>query len=123
MRQRFDAMLHLFVAELVGTPRSFVRETEAGFTRRLFRRPRGATRQQRDKKNQRDQALLGDSIHCGSRLTKAQSRRSGTDAITLLPPLCGEGNLLLPGAFLVAMQTQFLAPFVLVDFGLPTFFQ
>jgi hypothetical protein len=124
MRQRFDAMLHPFVAELVGTPRCFVRETGAGFARRLFReRLRGATGQQRDKKNQCDQAPLGNSIHGGFRLTKAQSRRSGTDAITLLPPLCGEGNLLLPGAFLVAMQTQFLAPFVFVDFGLPTFFQ
>jgi len=54
---------------------------------------------------------------------KAQSRRSGTDANTLLPLLGGEGNLLLPGAFLVAVQTQLLAPFVFVDFGFPTFFQ
>jgi hypothetical protein len=66
---------------------------------------------------------MGVSIHGGFRSTKAQSRRSGTDSNTLLPLPGGEGNLLLPGAFLVAMQTQLLAPFVFVDFGFPTFFQ
>jgi hypothetical protein len=66
---------------------------------------------------------MSGSIHSGSRATKAQSRRSGTDTNTLLPLLGGEGNLLLPGAFLVAMQAQLLAPFVFVDFGFPTFFQ
>jgi hypothetical protein len=32
-------------------------------------------------------------------------------------------ELLLPGAFLMAMLAQLLAPFVLVDFGFPAFFQ
>jgi hypothetical protein len=32
-------------------------------------------------------------------------------------------KLLLPGALLVAMQTQLLAPFVLVDFRLAAFFE
>jgi hypothetical protein len=63
------------------------------------------------------------SIHVGSKGQKAQSRRGGTDSNTLLPLLGGEGNLLLPGAFLVAVQTQLLAPFMFVDFGFPTFFQ
>jgi hypothetical protein len=31
-------------------------------------------------------------------------------------------KLLLPGALLVAIQAQLLAPFVLVDFGLAAFF-
>jgi hypothetical protein len=39
-------------------------------------------------------------------------------------PLSGQkGNLLLPGALLVTMQAQLLAPFMSVDFGLPAFFQ
>jgi hypothetical protein len=33
-----------------------------------------------------------------------------------------KGNLLLPGALLVAMQTQLLATFVTVNFGLAAFF-
>jgi hypothetical protein len=33
------------------------------------------------------------------------------------------GRLLLPGALFVTVQTQLLAPFMLVDFGLAAFFQ
>jgi len=31
-------------------------------------------------------------------------------------------ELLLPGALLVTMGAQLLAPFMLIDFGFPTFF-
>jgi len=34
-----------------------------------------------------------------------------------------KGNLLLPGALLVTMQTQLLAPFVSVNFRLAAFFE
>jgi len=34
-----------------------------------------------------------------------------------------KGNLLLPGALLVTVQTQLLAPFMSIDFGLAAFFQ
>jgi hypothetical protein len=33
-----------------------------------------------------------------------------------------QGRLLLPGALLMAIQAQLLAPFMLVDFGLAAFF-
>jgi len=39
-----------------------------------------------------------------------------------LAKLYCEGALLLPGAFLVAIGAQLLAPFVLIDFGFPAFF-
>ena len=35
----------------------------------------------------------------------------------------GPGELLLPGALLVTMQTQLLAPFMFVDFRLAALFQ
>ncbi|HXR46568.1 MAG TPA: hypothetical protein VN784_03935 [Candidatus Limnocylindrales bacterium] len=38
-------------------------------------------------------------------------------------PLGQKGNLLLPGALLVTMQTQLLAPFVSVNFRLAAFFE
>jgi hypothetical protein len=41
----------------------------------------------------------------------------------LLALLCCGGNLLLPGALLVAVQAQLLASFVFVDFGFSTFFE
>jgi hypothetical protein len=34
-----------------------------------------------------------------------------------------QAGLLLPGALLVAIQTQFLAPLVFVDFGLTAFLE
>ena len=39
-----------------------------------------------------------------------------------LAKLCCEAALLLPGALLVAIGAQLLAPFVLIDFGFPAFF-
>jgi hypothetical protein len=35
----------------------------------------------------------------------------------------GDGRLLLPGALLVTVQAQLLAPFMFVDFCLTAFFQ
>src|SRR6185503_7631555 len=86
MRQRFDAMLHRLVAALVGTfSRLFVSETPPGFGRLFFReRPCGATGQHRGQENDGGGAPMSIMIHAGSRSTKAQSRRSGTDANTLL---------------------------------------
>jgi hypothetical protein len=48
---------------------------------------------------------------------------AGLASSKLLTLLRDSGNLLLPGALLVSMQAQFLAPFMLVDFGFAPFFQ
>jgi len=39
-----------------------------------------------------------------------------------LAKLCCEAALLLPGALLVAIGAQLLAPFMLIDLGFPAFF-
>jgi hypothetical protein len=43
----------------------------------------------------------------------------GADSKTPLPRT--PSGLLLPGAFLMAMGAQLLAPFMLIDFGFPSF--
>jgi hypothetical protein len=51
---------------------------------------------------------------------KRNSRKaSRANSQPTLPP----GELLLPGAFLMAMLTQLLAPFVFVNFRFSAFFQ
>jgi hypothetical protein len=52
---------------------------------------------------------------------KDRSRRRGEATARERMNQCA-GRLLLPGALLVTIQAQLLAPFMLVDFGLAAFF-
>jgi len=58
-----------------------------------------------------------------SQLQKRSPAGAGLASYKLLALLRNRGNLLLPGALFVAVQPQFLAPFVFVDFGFPAFLQ
>jgi hypothetical protein len=62
-------------------------------------------------------ALNGSHIS-GQKRNRPFSSANGLNS----KPIYGQkGNLLLPGALLVTVQTQLLAPFVSVDFGLAAF--
>ena len=50
-----------------------------------------------------------------------RDQKTGSGPASTRETLC-EGALLLPGALLVAIGAQLLAPFVLIDFGFPAFF-
>jgi hypothetical protein len=52
------------------------------------------------------------AVRDGCRATDANGRE-----------ITGDGRLLLPGALLVTVQAQLLAPFMFVDFCLTAFFQ
>jgi len=56
---------------------------------------------------------------------RAKGERLFSSVFTLYSKLKNgqKGNLLLPGALLVTMQTQLLAPFVSVNFRLAAFFE
>jgi hypothetical protein len=56
-------------------------------------------------------------------VTKAASLFASGNALNGRRISGQKGNLLLPGALLVTMQTQLLAPFVSVDFSLAAFFK
>src|SRR5262249_47468111 len=121
VRQRLNAVFNGVVTELVRRVGFFLSSALTRFDDARTRRARAQDHHGRQR--QPYHKRVETSTHLPFKTLKAQSRRSGTGSNQPLTLFGEGGNLLLPGALLVPVQAQLLAPFVFVDFGFPTFFQ
>src|SRR5438445_4141998 len=81
----------------------------------------GAVRQPLASKLPANAAPIQNVIRCFMQYDKTPRARPGQRAARAVNRPDPTPKLLLPGALLVTMQTQLLAPFVLVDFRLAAF--